>query len=374
MLKSARRNEELEKLFQQEAAALAASPLPQREGPGAGTLETGPLYLANYLLNQSVGVLENNERLALLDALEPVFARQPEHLLAKKHWQWQRAEFLSQCGREDEAFSLFQDLAEAYPRDLSMQVRHLQNLQNRQEFAAVRTWIDRVLTSGTPWEPQEIDQLRDIYASSLRSQERYEELAAYLAHWIEQNPEHHEPYYQYLDAILYNDHVEEAYALVDKWFQEARRDDIAPAAAARLDAAILWILISNNWNGFGTDKGPEYWQRQLIETVAFFARHETQYSISGRILDDWVFRQTEAYRQAREKLAKNLRREFRPHGRSGNQSIRQLASPREKARRKTGLESVRESIAGARGGRSRSGAKISTPPSVAKYFLFLLRA
>ena len=41
---------------------------------------TDDLFLANHLLGQSSGILEANEMLALLDALKPVFERQPQYL------------------------------------------------------------------------------------------------------------------------------------------------------------------------------------------------------------------------------------------------------------------------------------------------------
>ncbi len=310
LLKSARRNEELKNSFQQEAAALANSPRPNGDGPGVRVAAVDDGFLANYLLNQSAGVLENNERLALLDSLQPVFARQPEYRLAIKQWKRARADCLANCGREDEALSLCKELADTYPNDISVQQKYLQNLQNRQEFAALRKWIDHLLSSDTPWEPSETDQLRGAFADSLRSQERYEELAAYLGRWIEQNPVGYEPFYQYLDALLYNDRVEEAYALVDKWFQEGRRDDIAPSSELRLHAAVAWILTENHWNGYGTEKARDHWQRQLIETAAFFARNEAHVSIADWVLDNWQFRQSEACREAKAKLGKILAENF----------------------------------------------------------------
>ncbi|MCC6125288.1 MAG: tetratricopeptide repeat protein [Pirellulales bacterium] len=307
-LKSARRNEELKKHFLQESATLAKakiSPLPMGEGPGVRANVSDELYLANYLLDQSAGVLENNERLTLLDALESVFARQPEHQLATKHWMRQRAECLANCDRADEALSLYKELAETHSRDIAAQAQYLQNLQSRQEFEAVRKWADRALASDVPWESNEIAQLRGAYAESLRTQDRYEELTGYLARWIEKNPESADPYTQYLDAIYYTDRGDEVPAIVGKWFAEGRRDALASAAAARLQAAMEWILNrGHDVDRYGNYRIDERWQKQLVDTALFYVRHKTQYSIAQQIIDHWRFQQTAGGLQLRKELAK----------------------------------------------------------------------
>ena len=307
VLKSARRNEEVKNLFQQEAAALRDSPLATnlRPAPGEGSaVRAGEFYLANYLLGQSGGVLETNEMLGLLDTLEPVFARQPEHLKAMKQWNEQRAAYLSNCGRGNEALEIRKVLAEAYPRDISAQTTYIQELQNRQEFEAVRKWVERVLAGDVPWEQGEIDQLRGLYAGSLRSQERYDELAEYLARWLAENPESADPYSQYLEALLDTEHVDMVESLMTKWFAEGRRADITPAAAARLQTAVDWTSrLSENYHGDGNYHFEDRWQKELIETALFFALHKTQYSIADRIIGSWQFNQTEGIRKLREKLA-----------------------------------------------------------------------
>ncbi len=296
VLKAARRNEELKNLFLAEAGKI------EKTTPDE-------MNLANHLLGQANGVLEANEMLTLLDALRPVFARQPEHLHALRGWKQQRAGYLSNAGRGGEATAIYRELAEGSPRDYGVQVTYAQNLQNCQEFEAERKWIERVLSGDAPWLPQEINQFRDYYAQSLRSQERYEELATYLARWIEQNPESADPYTQYLDALYYTDRSQDANALMDKWFRDGRRDNVTPAAVARLQGAINWILnqCQNNWNYYNAYHIDERWQRQLVETAVFFCRDTNHVSITEQIMNDWRFQQPpqgEANQKLRAALAK----------------------------------------------------------------------
>jgi predicted Zn-dependent protease len=307
VLKAARRNEELKNLFLEEAGKL--SPVPQGEGQGVRGDE---LYLANHLLGQANGVLETNEMLTLLDVLRPVFARQPEHLHALRGWKQQRAGYLSNAGRGGEATAIYRELAEGSPRDYGVQVTYMQNLQNCQEFEAERKWIEHVLSGDAPWQPQEINQFRDFYTQSLRAQERYEELAAYLARWIEQNPENSDPYTQYLDALYYTDRPQDANALMDKWFREGCRGDVTPAAVARLQGAINWIFnqCQNNSGYYGGYHIDEHWQEQLVQTAVFFCHDKNHVSITEQILNDWRFQQTGAGAKVRADLARVFNEQF----------------------------------------------------------------
>ena len=170
------------------------------------------------------------------------------------------------------------------------------------------------MSSDAPWLPQEIDQFRGCYAQSLRAQERYEELASYLARWIEQNPESADPYTQYLDALFYAERSEEADGLLDKWFREGRRDDLPPPAAARLQAAINWVFnqSQNNWSHItALYHIDQRWQDQLVETAVFFCRDKTHVSIAEQILNDWRFQQQgEANQKVRAALAKVFAEKF----------------------------------------------------------------
>jgi Mg-chelatase subunit ChlD len=299
VLKAARRNEELKGLFLTEAGTFA---------------KTTPdeLYLAGYVLGQANGILENNEMLTLLDALRPVYERQPAHLHALRSWKQQRAGYLSNAGRGSEATVIYRELAEGSPRDYGVQVYYVQNLQNCQEYEAERKWIEHILSGDAPWQPSEIVQFRNFYAQSLRAQERYEELATYLARWIEQNPESSDPYNQYLEALYYIDRSDEANALIDRWFREGRRDDVAPAGISRLQAAINWVFnqCQTNYNYYSAYHIEQRWQDQLVETAVFFCRHKTQVSIAEQIVNDWRFQQTEGNQKARAALAKVFSENF----------------------------------------------------------------
>ncbi len=299
VLKSARRNEELKGLFQKEAG--------QRDKP-----PVDELFLANYLLGQANGALEANEILALLDELRTVYARQPAHLQALKGWRQQRANWLTNAGRGDEALAIYRALAESYIHDFNVQSTYIQNLQNRQEYETQRKWIERVLSSDVRWERQEIDQFRNYFAQSLRAQERYDELAAYLQQWTGENPESADPYGQYIDALYYTDHSADAVALMDKWFREGRRHDLSPAAAARLQAAVNWIFnqCQNTWNYYNAYHIDQHWQDELVATAVFFCTDKNHVSIAEQIINDWRFQQNECNQKLRAALAKVFAEKF----------------------------------------------------------------
>ena len=309
VMKAARRNEELKGLYQQEAKKLAELPI-------VSMRIVNPLgehlFPANYLLGQANGVLEANEMLALLDDVRPVYATQPAHLQAIRGWKQQWANWLANAGRGDESLAIYKELAETYPSDFGDQSNYLQRLQNGGEYESERKWIERALASDVAWLPQEIDQFRGYYAQSLRSQERYEELAAYLARWMEQSPENVDAHVQYIDALYYTDHSADAVALLDKWFREGRSNGLSPAAAARLQAAINWIFnqSQNNWgyyNGYHID---QRWLDHFVETAVFYCADKDHVSIAEQIINDWRFNQTEGNQKVRTALAKMFAEKF----------------------------------------------------------------
>lgn len=303
LLQSARRNEELKNYFQNEAAELA-------DEKNSAISLGDKLYLANYLLEQTSNVFEANEILSLIDALEPVFVRQPEYRLAMKQWKQYRAECLSDCRRAEESLLLYKNLAETYPHDISTQIKYLQALAGLKEFAAVRKWVDRLLASDTPWEPAESDQLRDEYVRTLKFQERHAELLAYLARWLELNPENNEPYSQYLDALMTNGRTEEAYALLEKWLNEGRRADASQVAVARLEAAVKWMNGEAAWIDYDSKTADKLIPAKLSDTAIFFARHEKLYYLTEWIMRNWDFQRTEAFDKTWAQLAKILAENF----------------------------------------------------------------
>ncbi|MGA2061934.1 MAG: VIT domain-containing protein [Thermoguttaceae bacterium] len=298
-LNISRRREELKQRILAKAAQLAQS-------PAASNQFTDDLFLANHLLGQSSGVLEPNEMLALLDAIKPVFQRQPQYLLGLKQWNQQRANYLQQTGRSDEWLALEKQLAEEYPHDANLQQQYAQNLANSGDYESAYAWIARVLTDQARWLPNEEESLRDCNAQLLEREGRFPELVDYLAGWMKQNPPGTSPYQEYLSALVKSGQMNEADALIEQWLKEGQEQDrLSPQAAAKLQAAVQQAL-GQGYNLY-TDRIDEHWQAPLADAALRFAKSDSQQGMADNIMNNWRFQQTDQCRRVRKAAAELLK-------------------------------------------------------------------
>ncbi len=133
-----RRHEELRKRLLEEAGHLTKA---KPKNPAG----SDDLVLAEHVLSQGVQILQANEMLALLDQLQPIYARQPAHRHSMKRWAQQHLRAVQQTGQTDEALRLQKQLAVAWPRDASLQQQYAQALANTGTYPAAYAWLKTVL-------------------------------------------------------------------------------------------------------------------------------------------------------------------------------------------------------------------------------------
>ena len=80
----------------------------------------------------------------MLDALRPIYERQPVHVLAMKRWNEWRCNILERTGQGQEVLKLRKQLAADYPHDCGLQQQYSQALANAGDFPAAYSWLDRV--------------------------------------------------------------------------------------------------------------------------------------------------------------------------------------------------------------------------------------
>ena len=295
ILRDSRRREELKQRILDEAARMAK---PQAEGKA----DTEELYLADYMIGQASGILQANEMLALLDTLKPVYSRQPEHLVAMKRWGQNRANYLRQAGRPDEALQLQGELAKEYPHDYRLQQQYAQALANVGQYDAAYAWLDRVITDEAQWHAHEDNTLRTTYTDLLRNQGRWPEMTEYLARWVQRNPKALTAYQRYLPALMRTDQIDKANSLIAAWLKEGRMAEKLPADVSfRLRAAVSQAL--GQGYGMRTNRIDRQWLDPLAETVRFFARHETNSDIANQIMNDSRFQRSDQCRKLRKGFA-----------------------------------------------------------------------
>ncbi len=300
VLQDARRREELRLRILDRAANLAQPPV-----GGAATQE---YFLANHLISQASAVCEASEMLTLLDALEPIYARQAGCLQAGNQWQLRRADFLNQTGRNDEALTLRKELAAKYPRDNNLQQAYAQALINAGEYDAATAWIAQVLVPEAKWYPYEEESLHNVVTQMYRSQGRYPQLVEYLALWVAADPETTTAYQQYLTALIKDDQIEKANELIAAWLAAGRKPEkLSKAASARLQAAVMQAL--GQGYDLNTNRLDERWLDPLSEIVLAYANGADVWDAGGanatdQIMNSQLFYQTDQARQVRREIAR----------------------------------------------------------------------
>ena len=255
--------------------------------------------LGQYVVNRSNAILQANEMLTLLDALKPLYDKQPAHVHARKSWLQMRANNVSRTGRTDEALQMKKQLAIDYPRDYALQQEYVQALAAVGDYPSAYAWLTRVLGKEAKWLNYEEETLRTTYTSLLQQQGRNADLVNYLAAWVERDPSGQAAYEQYLTALIKADQIEKADALALRWLKDAQTPAEATAPMqARLDAAVKLM------RGYGyqlyTNRVEERRRAPLAEAALYFATHGTHASTTEQIMNANQFTQSEEARKLRK--------------------------------------------------------------------------
>ncbi|HEY7312595.1 MAG TPA: VIT domain-containing protein [Gemmataceae bacterium] len=298
VLQVSRRHEELRQRLLEEAKRLAKSTPTDPAG-------SDDLVLADHLVGQANQVLEANERLALLDQLRPIYARQPAHRHSMKRWTQLRLSSIQQTGQTDEALRLQKQLAVDWPRDESLQRQYAQALVQAGDYPAAYAWLKAVLDKEARWLPSEEDSLRGSYAQNLETQGRYPELVDFLAEWVKRNPESYSPYAQYLSALIRSDQMDKADALMTRWLREGRESRaLTPVLLARLQAAVYQAL--GQGHNLYTNRIDERWVKRLADAALVLAKRDDALSAVSQILSHWQFQQSDEVMRVRKALWADL--------------------------------------------------------------------
>lgn len=278
--------------------------------PGSSYPANERYFLATHLLGQAHGVLEANEMLDLLDLLKPIYEQQPPYWRAMKQWHQQRVSQLQNVGRGSEARALQEQLARDYPHDAELQQQYAQALVSAREYEAAIQWIASVLTPEAEWYPHEEESLRNVITQLYRSSGLYPELVEYLQAWVATEPENLSAYQQYLTALIKNDQIEQAHALITQWLADAGQlEGWTQRTYVRGQAASQQAL--GQGYDLNTDRLDERWYDPLADIVLFHLQHEGQspreaVSLADSIMQNHRFRGTPQAMRVRNEVANVL--------------------------------------------------------------------
>ena len=248
---------------------------------------TDELYLANYLLGQLGSVVDQNEMLSLLDQIEPVFNRQPEHSLAKRQRRQKRAAALSQLNRNPEALAIWRELSTTAPWNTNAAVTYARQLDSTGDFAGAKTWLRQRLDV-EQYNGYEREQLRNACASMMRAHNATDELVTFLADWIAENPKQQSAYDQYLSAIMSANRYADANKQAQEWIDAGKTNEkLADADLVRLNAGVSFALGDRSQQDLS--RIDLSWLKRMEQTALFFLEHEHHFDIATKIVHHYRF-------------------------------------------------------------------------------------
>jgi hypothetical protein len=292
LLATIRRNEEVHQRLLEEARKLAAAQ------------QQDEMFLAEFVLNQAHNLMGSSELLDLVQLLKPVYERQPADLEVLPQWQEQLAQCHEGLGHHEESLALRRAMAEAAPWRLDWQTDYARRLAIAGDVDAAFAWLQKELARPIDRAGYEVESLKTAIADLYRTQVRWADLLKFTTQWIAAKPAeltYHSAYSQHLSALVYNDQLAAADALVDQWLKEARvPGKLAPEQRSRFEAALNFAC-GNAYN-LSFNRMDERWFEPIAETIRFFLRHKHHAEFAARGMDNGQFSQSD--------VADRLRGEF----------------------------------------------------------------
>ncbi len=292
-----RRNEEARQRLLKEARTLSAGKLQD------------DVYLADFIHGQATQVGTGSETLELVTLLKPVYERQPESTNVMERWQEQYKQVLDALGRTEEALALKKSMTEKSPWHVHWQQDVANRLRNAGRYDEAETWLRKEISRDVERHDYEDETLRTTLTDLFRTRGQWDRLLAFTTEWIARNPESNSwssAYAQHLSALIFNDKLDVANALVEQWLKESRVDGKLTAAQnARLETAIRFA--QGTAHNLSFQRADERWVGILAETVRFFVRHPHHGEIAHRIFNHHYFQQSDGCDRLRGEFLHVLR-------------------------------------------------------------------
>jgi predicted Zn-dependent protease len=308
LLAASRRNEELRQLVLTQARELAAQP------------RIAPPHIGQLELAERLRTLASNfsaaEQLEIVDRLQPVYARLPDHLQGPRLWGSLRAYLLEQMDREDEALRLREQLLSDYPAD-GDNVRQLADLHIRRgdDAAAERVLQTAIANEAANWSAVERDRLYARWCRLLQDRGCYSELIEVTGQWMASQPASAEPYERHVAALVLTGREAEADQLTDAWLDAGLAPPpLAEAVKHPLHAAIETAIGGNGYLSIDESSQPETERQRLVlarlmKLLAVHLGRTDCPEVESRLSHHWRLRRTEAFRRTAAEQFARLKQE-----------------------------------------------------------------
>ncbi|MBL8842962.1 MAG: hypothetical protein JNL90_15695 [Planctomycetes bacterium] len=233
-----------------------------RAAAEAARRSPGEVARAETLLALAAPLHAGDEQLALLDALTPLFERQPDAPWARFGHARQRLAQLQATPRSDEAYAAAEKLARDFPTEVEAHLTWSQFQAQRGAIdAALRTLADAA-SKHAPWSSGEQQQLADARVTLLWNGYRLEQLVdetkALLSTDAERVPQ--QQLDRYLSALVMLDREAAWWSTIEQWLGEARA---TVRAGRRLGEGEERRLAAAVRHALGQGEGCWWWNRRF---------------------------------------------------------------------------------------------------------------
>ena len=288
LLQSSHKLEDLRKLQLAEAATLAEKPV----------ADVNQLYLAQFLVGKAGSTMSALERLELLAKLEPVYARQPEHVLAVKSWREHRLRQWEELGRYELVMPEQKKLATEYSFDLGLQLNYARALSGHGDFEAANAWFDQCLAKEDYWLQYERDQLWGAQLQMLFDQNQWAIAVDKTTQWMAEKPTTSSPYAYHLSAWVLSDRAPAAESLAKGWIDEiCATEKPTPQLKARAQAAVQFAM--GQAPSLRSHQIPVKWFATLGKAAMYYSSTEDSLYLVSNLMWNSAFVETDECRQVR---------------------------------------------------------------------------
>jgi Flp pilus assembly protein TadD len=292
LLATVRRNDEARQRYLAEARQLAQTPVADAPGSPTGRDE---LYLAEFILGQTYHLSGWTEYHEIVETLKPFYERQPAELDVLPQWQERKAQCLDGLQRHEEALALRRVRADAAPWQLDWQIDFARRLQQTGQIDAALERLRAELNRPIERTDSEDESIRSAITEVYRTHSRWADLLTFTTEWISRKPKsssYNSGYAQHLTALVFNDRLDDANALVETWLTEARVErKLAADERARLEAALNFAH-GSTYN-LSIQRIDERWFEPLAQTARFFLKHAHHPDVAQRAIGNHYFQQSD---------------------------------------------------------------------------------
>jgi len=274
-----------------------------------GTTPPGIDFLTNHVRQLAGSVLSRQERLTLLESLEPICRRRGKEKTSARgvadaqrrdiSYRANLASFLNSMGRVDEALRLREQNAARHADHFDVVMSFVNALGSVSDHKRRSAVIAAHLAKKGKWLEAETSQFFDTWLDVLFYLRDLPGMNRVASDWMKADPENWVSYHCYLGSLMFRDRATE----VERWIGARLGEEPSDAVKLAKIRAAVHHAIGQGWS-MGTNTVDDAWQIPLASLVRRCAKTggTKTLQIANEIVGNYYFRRTDAFRDLRKEF------------------------------------------------------------------------